>query len=373
MTLTEELKFGEPAFTVDCEVCHSTMLFGEFVVGQPNRYPNLERAYAEFATFTGDNPTDPLYMKNPPRNTVVNGADQLGLLGLLFHQSDLAVDVKMGARLKTKTAMRYKPMFDELAFVKTPPWYLFRTKLSGTAGFYYDGGHPKDGNFAAFTYVAGFHQLDGANLRAALSDWKRGGPAWLASLKAPPYPFPIDASSLPLGRHLYDEECAECHGHYDGPDATPTSLTYPGRVIPIEEVNTDPKRARFPVSFVAEMRRVLHDDYTPNPGYVATPLTGIWARGPYLHNGSVPTLRALLDPPTRPERWALLANPNNVEDYLHDDVGWRFAPVAEDEVTRYPRVHDPGVVDGLTNGGHTYGAELSPRERSALIEFLKTL
>ena len=32
-------------------------------------------------------------------------------------------------------------------------------------------------------------------------------------------------------------------------------------------------------------------------GYVAVPLNGLWLRGPYLHNGSVPNLRALLDPP----------------------------------------------------------------------------
>ncbi len=35
-------------------------------------------------------------------------------------------------------------------------------------------------------------------------------------------------------------------------------------------------------------------------GYVATPLDGIWARSPYLHNGSVPTLYHLLVPNARP-------------------------------------------------------------------------
>src|SRR5262245_57306507 len=32
-------------------------------------------------------------------------------------------------------------------------------------------------------------------------------------------------------------------------------------------------------------------------GYVARPLVGVWLLGPYLHNGSVPTLRDLLSPP----------------------------------------------------------------------------
>ena len=35
-------------------------------------------------------------------------------------------------------------------------------------------------------------------------------------------------------------------------------------------------------------------------GYSNMPLDGIWLRAPYLHNGSVPTLRALMFPDERP-------------------------------------------------------------------------
>ena len=35
-------------------------------------------------------------------------------------------------------------------------------------------------------------------------------------------------------------------------------------------------------------------------GYANMPLDGLWLRAPYLHNGSVPTLRALLFPEERP-------------------------------------------------------------------------
>ena len=31
-------------------------------------------------------------------------------------------------------------------------------------------------------------------------------------------------------------------------------------------------------------------------GYANSPLDGVWLRAPYLHNGSVPTLRDLLEP-----------------------------------------------------------------------------
>ena len=34
-------------------------------------------------------------------------------------------------------------------------------------------------------------------------------------------------------------------------------------------------------------------------GYASHPLDGIWLRAPYLHNGSVPTMRELLMPPAQ--------------------------------------------------------------------------
>ncbi len=42
---------------------------------------------------------------------------------------------------------------------------------------------------------------------------------------------------------------------------------------------------------------------TERVGYQAPPLDGIWATAPYLHNGSVPTLHALLLSSTRPARF----------------------------------------------------------------------
>ena len=46
-----------------------------------------------------------------------------------------------------------------------------------------------------------------------------------------------------------------------------------------------------------------HPVDTERVGYQAPPLDGIWASAPYLHNGSVPTLHALLESSTRPSRF----------------------------------------------------------------------
>jgi len=104
----------------------------------------------------------------------------------------------------------------------------------------------------------------------------------------------------------------------------------------------------------------------PFNGYIAPPLDGIWATAPYLHNGSVPTLEALLNSTKRPTYWSRdFANPT----YDYSALGWVF------------KKHDkPGEINsynteipGYSNSGHYFGDRLSPEERRAVLEYLKTL
>ena len=100
-------------------------------------------------------------------------------------------------------------------------------------------------------------------------------------------------------------------------------------------------------------------------GYANMPLDGVWLRAPYLHNGSVPTLRALLFPDERPRD--VLPRLRRVR---LADGGLRL---------RRRRCRDgtacasTPALRGNGNGGHLYGRELPPADREALIEFLKTL
>ena len=118
------------------------------------------------------------------------------------------------------------------------------------------------------------------------------------------------------------------------------------------------------------------------PAYKARPLNGIWATAPFLHNGSVPTLYDLLSPYDERPKSFWLGNrefdPVRV-GYLTGPIKGGFQLVAVDRNGRPAR--------GNFNGGHlfetpadparpragTIGPTLTPRERSALIEFLKTL
>jgi hypothetical protein len=92
------------------------------------------------------------------------------------------------------------------------------------------------------------------------------------------------------------------------------------------------------------------------------PLDGIWLRGPYLHDHSVPTIRDLLNPPSqRPQNFYTgddLIDTQNVGfvSTVAHDMGRQFQPSS-----------------GNTNSGHLYGSDLPAPEKSALLEYLKTL
>lgn len=103
------------------------------------------------------------------------------------------------------------------------------------------------------------------------------------------------------------------------------------------------------------------------PEYKGRPLNGIWATAPYLHNGSVPTLDALLRPAKdRPKTFS---------------VGVRtFDPVKVGYLTDVPgfptfNVQNPdgSPILGNSNAGHEYGTSLADEERRQLVEYLKTL
>src|SRR5690606_36822110 len=123
-----------------------------------------------------------------------------------------------------------------------------------------------------------------------------------------------------------------------------------------------------------------------NPGYIAMQLDGIWLRAPYLHNGSVPTLRALLEPPQcRPVsfyRGYDVLDTSNVGfvsqrcDVLDAPPPSPGCPVVEVQQGCMPE--DAGWLFDTTelgngNGGHEYGTDLVPDDKDALVEFLKQL
>ena len=101
-------------------------------------------------------------------------------------------------------------------------------------------------------------------------------------------------------------------------------------------------------------------------GYANQPLDGIWARAPYLHNGAVPTIRDLLEPPDNRPRSFYRG------DDLYDQRKLGFAYDAPESGGRRLFLFDTAIA-GNDNGGHEYGTQLSDEDKAALVEYLKTL
>ena len=103
-------------------------------------------------------------------------------------------------------------------------------------------------------------------------------------------------------------------------------------------------------------------------GYANMPLDGLWLRAPYLHNGSVPTLRDLLEPsPRRPKTFY-----RGYDVYDQAKVG--FVSTRDEENGRLYFKFDTAVA-GNSNSGHEgkpYGTDLPTGEKEALVEYLKT-
>jgi cytochrome c peroxidase len=101
-------------------------------------------------------------------------------------------------------------------------------------------------------------------------------------------------------------------------------------------------------------------------GYNVPHLDGIWFRAPYLHNGSVPTLRDLLNPlAERPQKKFY----RGYDLYDPKNVGF---VTQSDEAKKVGTLHDVSR-KGNGNGGHTFGTNLPSKEKDNLIEYLKTL
>ena len=122
----------------------------------------------------------------------------------------------------------------------------------------------------------------------------------------------------------------------------------------------------------ARIRARLADMFR-NPGppgsdaaYESRVLRGIWATAPYLHNGSVPNLWELLTPPK--ERKSTFMVGSRAFDPKNVGYGTDQSPFKSGKF-----VTDPKNANGNGNGGHEYGTGLTPDERWAIIEYLKTL
>ena len=202
----------------------------------------------------------------------------------------------------------------------------------------------------------------------------------IRDLRPPPYPYDVDRALAERGRALFNSRevgCAECHGLYDGQG----NVLWPGVH---SDVGTDPARLdlvsgqfieAFEQSPLAE-----EGELSRSRGYAATPLTGVWANFPYLHNGSVPTLYHLLGPMSeRPRIFEVMAARTLDRERIGQPLYRRQEEGRLGEVELLRRYGNDRnwfntARPGSSSGGHDFWSRIGTHEnRRALIEYLKTL
>ena len=194
---------------------------------------------------------------------------------------------------------------------------------------------------------------------------------WIWTLPPPAYPFPIDTAKAETGKRLYAQHCLDCHADDRFKEGTRSGQLV-GTVVPIEAIGTDRQRLdSYTFAFASNQYSLYPDSmyrfthFRKTQGYANQPLDGIWARAPYLHNGSVPTLRALLDAPNdRPARFY-----RGYDVFDQARVGF-VTDVADENGIRY-FLYDTSL-PGNGNGGHLYAIDLPPADKDAIVEYLKT-
>lgn len=202
--------------------------------------------------------------------------------------------------------------------------------------------------------------------------------AYLAYARAPQFPGPIDRNRALMGKDVYARACASCHGTYTDSLMSPKLLSFPNWA---GNVGTDMSRAK---AFTPELKVAVdktshgkrHLDAAAT-GVIAAPLlSGLWASAPYFVNGSVPTLKHLLEPETRPIRFMtgghrLDLDQVGIAGVLSADGTWAYP-------ADYVPYTNPALIDtrkpGFSNLGHeTEVRGLTANDRTNLIEYLKLL
>lgn len=365
---------GQVIAAPGCLQCHSQTFNGKLVIGLGNSYSKFQVDYSKYLKpgrllmkmWYGKNSTQWKNLEN-----IYNAATVVAPRIMLEMQGPnpghRIVDVMASHRdpvtLLFRSDTSYFTLPDAPVPTDIPAWWLAKKKNAWN----YDGLAQPDPvkQFMLATLLTLKDTAEAATIYSRMKDvW-----AYLKTLEPPEYPYPINKNLAEEGKLIFNNNCSDCHGTY-GQDGY-----YPNKLIPEQIIGTDSiflkyystnngyrdwyNNSWFASSYQASFVR-------PEYGYVAQPLDGIWITAPYFHNGSVPTLEAVLDSKLRPKYWK---RNFDKQEYDYENVGWKY------KTLRKPAGKETYNTDipGYGNYGHYFGDKLTASERKAVIEYLKTL
>ncbi|MEZ4266421.1 MAG: hypothetical protein R3F39_08585 [Myxococcota bacterium] len=408
--------------TISCAICHTAELFGRTVVGLTNRrakaneffhlaasfFPTLTSEF--FAEVTGADAGEIVLFEQAQANYAGVGAIDPQVLGLDTSLAQVALSL---ARRKPDAYATRDPELEDtpapnlletyVADSKPAVWWSLKYKTRWLADGSIVSGNPIYTNFLWNELGRGtdLHQLEAWLAKnqqtvdeLTVAAFATEPPRWSDFFGTDG----LDVAAAKRGKTLFDATCATCHGTYDKAwdapgadalsvaDAVKTTAVHYHEQTPVLNVGTDPQRAAGMEAFADRLNALAISQWMGTvvevqDGYVPPPLEGIWARFPYLHNQSVPTLCEMLTPAA--ERTKVFYMGPDKDPKTDFDAACVGLPVGDAMPASWqddPHARFDTSKPGLTNLGHDEWLTnedgsplLDAAGRADLIAFLKTL
>ncbi len=408
--------------TFSCTACHASSLFGKTVFGLPNKklrgaqFYHFGKKYVKFATKSlfmasvEHDKNDLIMFLNLKKGLNAAGTRASAARGLDTPMAQ--VSAGLAVRDNSPDALilpelvahpKMDPLKEKNATVDTKPatWWNVKYKTR----FLHDGsleGNPVPQNII-------WNEIARATSMPKLEEWFKNNKLIVRDLTAAVFAarpprftdfFPAKKISLlkaKEGEVIFNNRCAKCHGHYDKAWNTPhanslneveileTVKVRYHETTPVKDVGTDKARHESMVVIAGPVNdlnvsKVTGTKLVPQVGYVPPPLVGVWARWPYFHNNSAPTLCAVLTPhKKRPKEYWAGAPIDKEIDFDSECNGYPLGSKVPEMWKKDKFFHFDTTKPGLENMGHEKmfmqdGKEiLSSGEKMALIQFLQTL
>lgn len=416
---------GVDGFTFSCAACHSANLFGKTILGMPNRFPHANEYFVKmidlgpkmkplistwlFREATGSTPAEEMLFKD-----TLNALDRVVAtkplaLGLDTTFAQITLSLNKRANDEWATPNKFYELFprqDQFfpqhpADSKPGTWWLTKYKNRWLSDGSIVSGNPIITNLI-------WNEIGRGTDLKVLNQWIKSNTKTINELAAAVFASEapritdffkedqINLNSAKKGETLFNNRCAKCHGNYDKAWSQPGSEFLPVKEqikttqvrykeqTKVIDVGTDPNRYLGMKSLeklnnlkIAKEYGILH---VAQKGYVPPPLVGIWARWPYFHNNSAPTLCAVLTAASqRPKSYYSGEANDPQKDFDFDCNGYPLGPQTPQNWKTAEHLYDT-TKEGLRNTGHDEGIFLSEgkeiltaQDKKDLIHFLQTL
>jgi hypothetical protein len=196
----------------DCLLCHAGVVAGQPVIGAGNASLDLQSLFDDLAE------ADKLPYKFPFRFAHVRGTiDPVNPVVFLMEFRDHDLNVRDPIQLDYTQNVNSDP----------PAWWLLKRKQTRQ----WTGG-----------VSVNAMRVDMANLLSPFNTAEHIKKyestfadihAFVLTVRAPKYPFPIDGPRAEQGRAVFNEHCARCHGTYGA------GGKYPNKIVPHATIGTD--------------------------------------------------------------------------------------------------------------------------------------